>query len=264
VPRQQLDDAQARFDADEHRVAGLEQAYALSAIGPRQEEIQRARGALTQAEGQLAYAEVQLAAVKIRAPIAGTILERTAEVGELVTSTFASRVAGGPIGSVVSLADLTDLQVELDVAQNEFASLHPHQRAVVTTDAFPDRQYPGILEEISPEANRQKATVQVKVAIENPDSHLRPDMNATVRFLSDAPSPGPPDTGIVVPGSAVRADGARRYVLVVSQDRAVAREVRVVTIRGDRVVVDGLNGGEHVIVNPPDAIKDASRIRRKP
>src|SRR5262245_4001994 len=140
VPRQQLDDAQARYDADQQRVDGLTQAYALKRRGPRLEEIQRAEGSLLQAQGQLAYAEAQLSATRIRAPVTGTILDRTAEKGEVVTSTFASAAAGGPLGSVVALADLEDLQVELDVAQDQIASLHAHQRAIVTTDAYRDRE----------------------------------------------------------------------------------------------------------------------------
>ena len=87
------------------------------------------------------------------------------------------------------MADLNDLQVELDIAQADFARLSPSQKAVVTTDAYPDKQYDGQIAQISPEANRQKATVQVKVQVMNPgkypDVQLRPEMNATVRFLAN-------------------------------------------------------------------------------
>src|SRR4029078_12235855 len=106
------------------------------------------------------------------------------EKGELVTSGFASTAEGGPQGLVVSLADLHDLQVELDIAQRDFSPLCPKQKAVVTTDSFPDRKYDGVIAEISPQANRAKATVQVKVQILKPDSYLRPDMNATVKCLA--------------------------------------------------------------------------------
>ena len=88
----------------------------------------------------------------IRAPITGTILDRSVEKGELLTGQFAS--AARP---VFSLADLNDLQVELDIAQDDFARLTPKQKAIVTVDAFPDRKYNGQIAEVSPEANRQKA-----------------------------------------------------------------------------------------------------------
>src|SRR5579863_2374864 len=189
VSRQALDDATAKFEADQQRANSLEKAFQLMKIGPRQEEISRARGALAQAQGQLDYAKSQLDATVIRAPVTGTILDRTAEKGELITAQFASAAAGGPQGSVVSLADLNDLQVELDIAQADFARLGPTQKGIVTTDAYPDKQYNGEIAQISPEANRQKATVQVKVQVLNPDEYLRPEMNATVKFLADEQKP---------------------------------------------------------------------------
>src|SRR5208282_5773773 len=189
VSRQVLDDATAKFDSDQQRVNSLEKAFQLMKIGPRQEEIARARGALAQAQGQLDYAKSQLDATVIRAPVTGTILDRTAEKGELITAQFASAAAGGPQGSVVSLADLSDLQVELDIAQADFARLAPKQRGIVTTDTYPDKTYDGEIAQISPEANRQKATVQVKVQVLNPNKYpeiqLRPEMNATVKFLAN-------------------------------------------------------------------------------
>ena len=185
VSKQASDDATAKFESDQQRVNSLEKVFQLSKLGPRKEEIARARGALEQAQGQADYAKSLLDATVIRAPVTGTILERAAEKGELVTSGFASTAEGGPQGLVVSLADLNDLQVELDIAQDDFARLGPKQRGVVTVDAYPDLKWDGIIAEISPQANRAKATVQVKVQILNPDAHLRPDMNATVKFLAD-------------------------------------------------------------------------------
>jgi len=122
VSKQALDDATARNDASQQRVNSLEQMFRMSKIGPRTEQIQRARGDLGQAQGQMDYAKSQLDATVIRAPVSGTILERTAEKGELVTAQFASGAEGGPRGSVVALADLDDIQVELDFAQDDFAS----------------------------------------------------------------------------------------------------------------------------------------------
>ncbi len=185
VSKQALDDATAKFGADQQRVNSLDKAFQLAKLGPRKEEIARARGALQQAQGQADYAKSLLDATVIRAPVTGTILERAAEKGELVTSGFASTAEGGPQGLVVSLADLNDLQVELDIAQDDFARLGPKQKGVVTVDAYPDLKWDGMIAEISPQANRAKATVQVKVQILNPDAHLRPDMNATVKFLAD-------------------------------------------------------------------------------
>jgi HlyD family secretion protein len=182
---QALDDAQGRYDQQAARFNSLESSLELVRIGPRQEEIDAVRAQIQQAEGTLAYAQTQLANTIIRAPIAGTILERNVEKGEFVTTGFVGDK--GAKGYVVSLANLNDLQVDLDISQNDFAKLCPDQKV-----RYPDRRYEGQIEEISPEANRQKATVEAKVKIQNPDDHLRPEMNASVSFISPAASAQPP------------------------------------------------------------------------
>ncbi|HBY64389.1 MAG TPA: efflux RND transporter periplasmic adaptor subunit, partial [Solibacterales bacterium] len=184
--RQQLDDAVARFDSQAARVAALERTFELVKIGPRQEQIAAVRGQIEQARGAVSFYETQLKNTEIKAPVSGTILERGVEKGEFVTTSFVGE--RGAKGYVVTLADLKDLEAELDISQNDFAKLKWRQKAVVTTDAYPDKKYEGIIDEISPEANRQKATVQVKVKVLNPDEFLRPEMNASVAFISDAPS----------------------------------------------------------------------------
>ena len=265
VSKQQLDDAQARYDAALQHAQSLERIFTLTKIGPRAEEIENARGTLLQARGQLAFAESQLDATQIRAPVNGTILQRTAEKGELVTAQFASAAdTGGPRGSVVSLADLSDLQVELDISQNDFARLGPKQRAVLTTDAYPDREYPGVIDEISPQANRQKATVQVKVKILNPDSYLRPDENANVRFLAEeGKNQAQVSSGSVVPGAAVHDSDGKKIVFVAFNGHAVARPIKVQSQRSDGYLVEGLAGGEDIIVDAPAGLKDGDRIRIK-
>lgn len=264
VSRQALDDATAKFEADQQRVNSLEKAFQLMKIGPRQEEIARARGSLAQAQGQLDYAKSQLDATVIRAPVTGTILDRTAEKGELIAAQFASAAAGGPQGSVVSLADLNDIQVELDIAQSDFARLGPKQKGIVTVDAYPDRKYNGEIAQISPEANRQKATVQVKVQVLNPDEYLRPEMNATVKFLANEKTKSSSQpAGVFVPSAAVRDRDGKKIVLVAYNGKAVAREVHMLSQRSDGALVDGLVGGESVITTAPPALKDGDKIKEK-
>jgi HlyD family secretion protein len=264
VSKQSFDDAAAKYEADQQRMNSLQQAYALSKLGPRAEEIARAKGALIQAEGQAAYAKSQLDATQIRAPVGGTILERRVEKGELTTSQFASTAEGGPQGSVVALADLNDLQVELDIAQGDFARLKPKQKGIVSVDSFPGLSWKGEIAEMSPEANRQKATVQVKVQIESPDEHLRPDMNATVKFLADDDknaSKGP--AGAVVPTGAVRDHGGKKVVFLARDDKAVMKEVRILEQRSNGYLVDGPINGENVITSGPENLKDGQSIKIK-
>src|ERR1019366_3611791 len=264
VSRQQLDDATAKFEADQQRTNSLEKVFQLSKIGPRAEEIARAQGALMQAQGQLDYAQSQLDATVIRAPVTGTILDRTAEKGELITAQFASAAAGGPQGSVVALADLNDIQGELDIAQADFARLGPKQKGIVPTDAYPDRKYKGEIAQISPEANRQKATVQVKVQVLNPDEYLRPEMNATVKFLADEQKPtSAQPAGAFVPANAVRDHDRKKVVFLAFAGKVRMREVHVLSQRTDGFLVDGLVGGENVISKGPQDLKDGDTIKIK-
>ena len=266
VSKQSLDDAQARYDADEQKANSLEQSSKMMKIGPRVEQIDRARADVETAKGQMDYAKSQLDATVIRAPVSGTILERTAEKGELVTAQFASGAEGGPRGSVVALADLNDIQVELDIAQDDFAKLSPHQEGVVTLDAFKDRSYKGEIAEMSPEANRQKATVQVKVQILQPDSYLRPEMNATVQFkapvVKDDKSAAK-QTFVFVPTAALRDKDGKKYVLIAFDGKALRRNVHVQGQRTDGYLVDSLVGGESVITTAPDNLTDGQKIRIK-
>jgi len=265
VAKQSLDDAIAKYESDQQRVNSLSQSFELSKLGPRAEEIARAKGQLAQAEGQASYAKSLLDATIIRAPVSGTILERTAEKGELITAQFASSAEGGPQGSVVSLADLNDIQADLDVAQDDFAKLTPKQKAIVTVDAFPDLHWDGVIAEVSPEANRQKATIEVKVQILNPDSHLRPEMNTTVRFIADDNKSSAPtqNAGAYVPTAALRDADGQKYVLLALNDKAIKRNVRILSQRSGGALVSGLNGGESVITTAPEDLKDGDKIKVK-
>lgn len=257
--QQNLDDAQGKYDSAVAQRMSLEKTYDLTALGPRKEQIDAARGMVEQAKGQLAYAQVQLDNTAIRAPVNGTILERNVEKGEFVTTGFVGDK--GAKGYVVSLADLNDLKVELDINQNDFAKLGPRQRGLVTTDAFPDRRYEGFIDEVSPEANRQKATVQVKVRIAKPDGYLRPEMNASVAFIGDRkPGTDVETPSIVIPANAVRSG----VVFLVSNGRAVRRVVKTGSTVAQGVRIDdGLIGGEDLIVNPPPDLKDGDRVKPK-
>ncbi|HYU47376.1 MAG TPA: efflux RND transporter periplasmic adaptor subunit [Terriglobales bacterium] len=264
VSKQNLDDAAARYDASQQKVNSLEQSFRLAQLGPRSEQVQRARGDLLQSEGQLAFAKAQLDATVIRAPVSGTILERTAEKGELVTAQFASGAEGGPRGSVVALADLSDIQVELDIAQDDFAKLSPKQEGIVTLDAFKDRSYKGAIAEMSPEANRQKATVQVKVQIANPDAYLRPEMNATVQFkANEEKSSAPKQAWVLVPTAALRDKEGAKFVLIAFNGKALRRDVHVQGQRSGGYLVDSLVGGESVITTAPANLQDGQKIRVK-
>ena len=262
VSKQALDDAQAKYDNAVAKVASLQRLLDLEVLGPRKEETTQIVGQVEQARGALDYAQTQLDNTIIRAPITGTILDRNVERGEFITTGFVGDK--GAKGYIVTMADLNDLQVELDISQNVFPKLGPQQKGIITTDAYPDRKYDGVIEQVSPEADRAKATVQVKVRVLKPDGFLRPDMNATVQFYNEAPK----DTGpagatksvVVVPAGAVQGD----HVFVMLKDRAIKRPVTTAGSSDKGVIISsGLNGGEDLIMSPPADLKDGQRVEVK-
>ncbi len=260
LAKQAQDDAQAKYDGSEAKVAGLTRTLDLAVLGPRKEEISQTLGQIEQAKGQVAYAQTQMDNTVIKAPITGTILDRNVEKGEFVTTGFVGDK--GAKGYLVTMADLNYLQVELDISQNDFPKLGPQQKGLVSTDAYPDRRYEGYVEQVSPEADRAKATVQVKVRIQNPDGYLRPDMNATVAFYN-APSAeltGSTKRLIVVPEGALQ-NGS---VFVVVSGHARKRPVTTGGVSQKGVLVaNGLMGGEQLIVSPPASLKDGARVEIK-
>jgi HlyD family secretion protein len=119
---------------------------------------------------------------RIRSPVDGVILEKLAKANELVTpQTFGG--TRGPSTSLLAVADLNDLQVDIDVNESDLAKISMGQRCKVSPEAYPDRQYEGRVVEIAPEASRAKGTLQIKVQIEHPDRYLTPELSAKVDFL---------------------------------------------------------------------------------
>ena len=233
--------------------------YELARQGPRQEQIESGRSEVERARGAMEYARTILDAAEIKVPIEGTILERNVEQGEMVTTSFVGD--RGAKSFVVTLADLRDIQVELDINQNDFNRIRPEQPCTVVTDAFPDRVYKCVVDEIAPEANRQKATVQVKVKFIEPDEFVRPEMNARVTFLNPDAKPDQADLYVVPKGAVIERETGKA-VYVVAGDAVQVKPITVEREVGSDVFVSaGLEGGEAIIVgeallqlNPGDRV----------
>jgi len=258
----ELDHATAQRDTAAALLDSARQSSAMTDIGPRNEEIRAAAAQMQQMKAALDYAQTQLAATEIKAPVAGTVLQRIVERGEMVSpSAFGD---AGARTSVVDLADLTDLQIELDISQTDFARLKMSQRAEIIPEAFPNLRYTGFIEEIAPEANRAKSTVQIKVKVENPNEHLRPEMNARVNFLADKPSGNEtkPVARVLVPKPAVLKKDGGSFVFVIKGNRVEQRTIRPGDESGDAyVVLDGLSGTETVAVTGVDKLRDGDRVK---
>src|SRR3989454_5384627 len=186
----------------------------------------RAQEARVDAAGAgLRFAQANFQNTFIRAPFTGTVLRKEAEVGEVV----APSVGGGLTrGAVVTMADLGTLEVEVDVNEAYIARVRGGQEARITLDAYPDTAFRGAVRQVVPTADRQRATVQVKVAIRDHDARILPEMGAKVEFLEDAPAAGAAAAvrpRITVPAAAVRSDNGRAVVWVVRGGRLERREV---------------------------------------
>jgi HlyD family secretion protein len=141
-----------------------------------------AKSVIQEAEAGLALAKTYLDWTIIRATIDGVVLEKLTEAGELVTpQSFGGQ--RGPSTALIALADPKDLQVEIDLNEADVAKVSLRQPCRVSPEAYPDRHYDAYVAEMSPEANRQKGTLQIKVQIRNPDKFLTPELTAKVEFL---------------------------------------------------------------------------------
>jgi HlyD family secretion protein len=262
---QSLDDAKGKYESSVANLASLTKTYELTRKGPRQEQIDNMRASAAREKAAMDYAETILDATEIRVPSDGTILERNVEQGEMVTTGFVGDQ--GAKSFVVTLADLNDLQVELDINQNDFNRIQPNQPCTLVTDAFPDKVYKCQVAEIAPEANRQKATVQVKVKILQPDSYVKPEMNAQVTFLD--PQTASKEAGdsklIVVPKRAIVDRDSGKAVLVISDGKVQPRPVTVDREVGSDVVISaGLAGSETIIVGDQlTQLKAGDRVEPK-
>ncbi len=215
------------------------------------------------AEAQVGVAKATLENTFVRAPFDGTVLRKDAELGEIV----APSMGGGGLTrtSIVTMADLATLEVEVDVNEAYIAQVRNGQEARITLDAYPDTSFAGRVRQVVPTADREKATVQVKVSILDRDPRILPEMGAQVQFIpakAGSTQTAAAAPRISVPQSAVVHTANATFVWLV--DAGVARQhpVTLGSERGDKVdVKSGLSGGETVIVSPPAALKDGAKVK---
>jgi HlyD family secretion protein len=220
------------------------------------------------AAAALRVAQANLENTYIRAPFSGTVLRKEAEVGEVV----APSVGGGLTrGAVVTMADLATLEVEVDVNEAYIARVHGGQQARITLDAYPDTAFRGTVRQVVPTADRQRATVQVKVAIVDRDPRILTEMGAKVEFL-EAPRAAPAGTTqpverprIIVPAEAVRSENGRPVVWIVRDGRLQSRDVDAGPVSGNfREIRSGLSGGEQLLVGGVETPKQGQRVKTAP
>jgi RND family efflux transporter MFP subunit len=263
------DQAERRRDAARHRaqspqlvaVQDVEAADTRAATTAARAAAAAAR--VDAAEAGRRFAEATLDNTLIRAPFTGTVLRKEAEVGEVV----APSVGGGLTrGAVVTMADMTTLEVEVDVNEAYIGRVRSGQEARIILDAYPDTGFRGRVRQVVPTADRQRATVQVKVSITDRDPRILPEMGARVDFLAPEPAGGgaaaPTAAVMRVPAAAIREHEGQTVVWLVRDGRLEPRLVAAGPVSGGyREIRSGLAGGELLLVGGVDTPRPGLRVR---
>ncbi len=197
----------------------------------------------------------------IRAPFAGVVVSKDAQPGEMVSPISAG--GGFTRTGICTIVDMASLEIEVDVNESYIARVKPRQPVEAVLDAYPDWRLPAHVITTIPSADRQKATVKVRIGFDQLDPRLLPDMGVKVSFLD--PEWSATSSGVrprlVVPRAAVRREGEEDVVYVVRRDRVERRPVRLGAADGNRVdVLAGVSAGEPVVVEGPEKLADGDRV----
>jgi RND family efflux transporter MFP subunit len=222
------------------------------------------------ARAQLAEAQVNADYTVVRAPFAGVIIDKAAQVGEIVSPLSAG--GGFTRTGVGTIVDMDSLEVEVDVNEASIAQVRAGMPCETVLDAYPDWHIPSHVIAVIPVADKGKATVRVRVALEQKDARLVPDIGARVSFLQQAAPAAAPGAsaaqGVLVPAAAIAQRDGRTLVFVAGDGRAQARPVTPGAPAAGALVLlpaagagnDALHAGDHVILSPADALRDGDRI----
>jgi RND family efflux transporter MFP subunit len=215
------------------------------------------RAAIAAARANFRAAQVAVEQTLIRAPFDGIVLTKNANVGDVITP-FSSAL--GSQAAVVTMADMSTLEVEADVSEGNIAKVTVGQPAEVQLDALPDARFRGEVHRLVPTVDRAKATVTVKIRFIDKDPRVLPEMSAKVAFLSQAVPPEENTPRVAVPASAIVARDGRKVVYMLKDGKAVETPVGTGAAVGDLVQVTGVKAGEKVVLKPPERVRDGVEV----
>jgi RND family efflux transporter MFP subunit len=243
VGRAEVDDAQGDVDSLKARIAVAHQQVQV-------------------AEAQVNARQTDLVDMVVRAPFDGISISKDAQPGEMISPVSAG--GGFTRTGICTIVDMSSLEIEVDVSETYINRVHAGQRVEAVLDAYPDWTIPSHVITTIPSADRQKATVKVRIGFDSLDPRMLPDMGVKVSLLRDADPAGaaPAVPRMAVPKSAVRTMDGRTVVFVTNGDRVERRAVTVGDENGGQVdVVSGLRPGERVVVDVPATLKDGDKIK---
>jgi RND family efflux transporter MFP subunit len=204
-------------------------------------------------------AEVGVEQTVIRAPFDGVVLTKNANVGDTITP-FSSAV--DTKGAVVTIADMSTLEVEADVSESNLAKVRLDQPCEIELDALPGERFPGFVTRMVPTVDRAKATVMTKIRFRDLDPRILPDMSAKVAFLSQALPEAQRVPRPAVSASAVVSRGGRDVVYVVQEGKAIEAPVQTGERIGDLVeLAQGPKPGEKVVLRPNDKLRNGAAVK---
>ena len=247
ISRAELDSADAQVESLKARIAMAHQQVQV-------------------AQSQIDARRTDLNDMVVRAPFDGVAISKDAQPGEMISPVSAG--GGFTRTGICTIVDMSSLEVEVDVSESYINRVKPNQPVEAVLDAYPEWRIPSKVITTVPSADRQKATVRVRIGFDALDPRILPDMGVKVSFLSEAPPVGDAATSqrprLLVPKSAVRTAGDTSVVFVVRGDRAERRAVKVGLNDGDLTeVVSGLTAGDRVVTDGVATLTDGARVKER-
>lgn len=236
-------------------------------------DLDRARAQLDAIRARLAAQTDQLATAQrqvdlqgqnvedtiIRAPFDGIVVTKDAQPGEMISPVSAG--GGFTRTGIATIVDMASLEIEVDVNEAYINRVHPNQRVEAVLDAYPDWKIPAHVITVVPTADRQKATVKVRIAFDQRDSRILPDMGVKVSFITDDTPGAPRTTYIEVPKTSIRKDGEQDILFVAKDGKAERRAVKVAGSEGNVTrLLSGVSEAELVVAEPPAELTDGAAI----
>ncbi len=253
--------------AEQLQKAGVQTQEALdnatTSVESLNAKVNLAKDQVLGSDARISEAQQAVDNTVIRAPFDGIVVSKDAQVGEMVSPISAG--GGFTRTGIATIVDMNSNEIEVDVNESYIARVEPNQPVTAVLDAYPDWQIPCKVRTVIPTADRQKATVKVRISFLKLDPKILPDMGVKVSFLSEAPAVAKgPEPKTFIPKSAVRGDGGNSFVFLVHDGKVEHRAVRLGTDRGtDVAVMAGVAPGDSLVVSGPGNLQDGDKVEIK-
>ena len=251
------------------REAGINSQQAFDAAQTAADSL-RSKISLTKEQTRAADARISVAQqdvdnCTVRSPYDGKVVSKDAQPGEIVSPISAG--GGFTRTGIATVVDMKSLEVEVDVNESYIARVKPGQKVIATLDAYPDWQIPSTVRTVIPTADRQKATVKVRVSFDQLDPRILPDMGVKVAFLADDALAGKTKDSqarAIIPSAAVRKEGTASVVYLVKQNKLERHAMTLGATRGSDVeIMAGLSPGDSVVLRGTEALHDGQTVEVK-